>query len=501
MKKIFAVLMALGLFGSGWAAEKAEGSKDASPQMMLGAATHYVDTILSNAADSLTLIASSPEAKKGEWKGIRPYLAQIKEKLPGVYSFILPNGDYYTLDRDFTNLNLSNRGYFKPLFAGNTVKGFPIFSRSTGKRSVFVAVPIVVDGKVTGALGISVFLDELNARLNNDLDLPPNYTWYVLNEKGNTMLDRERDFIFMNPLTQGSDSLRKGVAEALKHESGTMQYQLDGHHEAYYQKLPNFEWRMFIATVREGETKAPQKLNLTLERFVPELQGQLDKIDASLAAQIEKNGVNVHNEGEVRKLLRTLLDTNPNIVDATFVDPQGIMRHIEPGDYKNFEGSDISSQEHILTMRKNPQPLLSGGFVSVEDFLGMVIARPLYDNKKQFVGSISILIRPELFINPMIGKSMIPEDYELWIMQTDGMIVYDLDKEEIGKMLFSDPIYQTYDSLLELGKKIAAAPEGEGSYIYLAQGLEEKVIKKVIWKTVKLHDREWRVVLAYRPYN
>jgi branched-chain amino acid transport system substrate-binding protein len=96
---------------------------------------------------------------------------------------------------------------------------------------------------------------------------------------------------------------------------------------------------------------------------------------------------------------------------------------------------------------------------------------------------------------------MVPKDYEVWIMQTDGMIIYDLDKEEIGKILFSDPIYKDYGSLLKLGKKIAAAPEGEGSYIFLSPGLKEKVIKDVIWKTVKLHDREWRVVLAYRPYE
>ena len=501
MKKIFTLLMALGLLGSLWAAENRAEPKDIGPKMMLGAAAHYVDSILSDATASLGLIASTPEAKRGEWKGMKPYLAQLKKKLPGVYSFILPNGDYYTLDRDFTNLNLSNRGYFKPLFAGNVVKGFPIHSRSTGKKSAFVAVPIVVDGKVTGALGISVFLDELNARLNRDFDLPPHYTWYILNEEGNTMLDKERDFIFMNPLTQGSDSLRKAVREALKHESGRMQYQLDGHREAYYQKLPDFGWWMFIALVEEGKTLAPQKLQLTLERFVPELQGQLDKIDASIAEEIEKNSVNVQNEGEVRKLLRTLLDANPNIVDATFIDIQGMMRHIEPGDYRNFEGTDISSQEHVIAMGEKPAPLLSSGFISVEDFLGMVIARPLYDSSNHFAGSISALIRPELLIAPVISKSRVPEDYELWIMQTDGMIVYDLDKEEIGKMLFSDPIYQGYESLQKVGRKIAAAPEGEGSYIYLAPGHGEKVVKKVIWKTVKLHDREWRVVLAYRPYN
>jgi hypothetical protein len=501
MKKIFIVVMTLGVMCSVWAAENAAEPKDVGPKMMLGAASHYLDSILSDATASLALIASTPEAKKGEWKGIKPYLAQLKEKLPGVYSFILPNGDYYTLDRDFTNLNLTNRGYFNALFSGNSIKGFPIYSRSTGRKSAFIAAPIVVNGKVTGALGISLFLDELNARLNSEFDLPSDYTWYILNSEGDTMLDRERDFIFMNPLTQGSASLRKAVTEALKHENGTMQYTLDRHREAYYRKLPNFEWWMFVAKVEGEKTQAPQKLKLTLDRFVPELQNQLNQIDASIAAAIGENGLNVQKESEVRKLLRSVFDGNPHIVDAAFVDTHGIMRQIEPSDYKNFEGSDISAQEHVMAMLKTPQPLLSGGFISVEHFLGMTIARPLYGKENQFIGSLSALIRPELFINPLISKSMVPKDYELWIMQTDGMIVYDLDKEEIGKMLFSDPIYKEYESLLKLGKKIAAAEEGEGSYVFLAPGLEEKVIKKVIWKTVKLHNREWRVVLGYRPYQ
>ena len=68
-------------------------------------------------------------------------------------------------------------------------------------------------------------------------------------------------------------------------------------------------------------------------------------------------------------------------------------------------------------------------------------------------------------------------------------------------MLFSDPVYAGYENLLELGKKIAATPSGEGSYIFLAPELKNKVIKNAVWRTVKLHNREWRVVLAYRPYE
>ena len=75
------------------------------------------------------------------------------------------------------------------------------------------------------------------------------------------------------------------------------------------------------------------------------------------------------------------------------------------------------------------------------------------------------------------------------------------DRDEIGRMLFSDPLYAAYGNLLELGKKMATSPTGMGSYVFLAPASERPVIKHVAWQTISLHGREWRVVLAWRPYE
>ena len=501
MKTIISALLTFILVSSVWAETPREPEQTAGLKTTLNVATHYLDTVVVNALASLELVASTPEVKSGDWNGIKPYLKQLEPELPGVYFFVLPNGNYYTVAQDYTNLNLSDRAYFKPLFAGNPVKGFPVYSRSTGKKSILVAVPIVVDNKVIGALGTSIFLDELHAKLNRDFALPQNYTWYVLNSEGNTLLHKDSNFIFMNPLMQGSKSLREAVSKALKSESGTMQYKLGRIRHTHYRKLPNIDWWMFLAKIEGAKTETPPQLKLSLERFVPDLQHSLDQIDGSLVKWIEKSKLNVEKENEVRELLSAILDENLNIIEASFVDSNGFLRHIEPRDYKNFENVDISSQEHMIAMRKNPMPIFSSGFTAVEGFLAMVVAHPLYDDKKNFVGSINLLIRPELMIDSLLKKNTIPDDYELWMMQSDGMIIYDQDKEELGKMLFSDPIYAGYESLLKLGKKIAAAPAGKGSYIFFAPEHKEKVIKNAVWQTVRLHNREWRVVLAYRPYE
>jgi hypothetical protein len=501
MNAIKSLLLTFILVGSAWAAKPADSPLSMGPETTLDAAAHYVDSIFMNSLASLELIASTPEAKRGDWSGIKRYLKQIGASLPGVYFFVLPDGNYYSVARDYTNLNLSERAYFKSLFAGNQVKGFPIYSRSSGKKSALMAVPIVVDNKVIGALGASIFLDELHARLNRDLALPPDYTWFVLDSAGNTMLDRDGEFIFMNALTQGSKSLREAVSEALKNESGVMQYELGGVRHAHYRKLPGMDWWMVLARAEGEEEKAPGLLNLSLDRFARDLQDRLNQIDSSLAELVEANRSIVEKESGTRKLLVSFINENPDVVDASFVDSKGVLRQIEPSEYKNLENADVSMRDHVMAMLKTRHPLFSSGFSSFEGFLAVELARPLYDDKENFVGSINAFIRPELLIDPLLKKSVTPLDFELWIMQPDGLIIFDQDKEEIGRMLFSDPKYADYAGLLDLGKKIAANPTGKGNYIFLGPGLKEKVIKDAVWQTVGLHGREWRVVLTYRPYE
>jgi len=502
MKKIISALFIFIFTSSAWAAEASQNLQTSVPKSTLNAASSYLDSVMINTRASLELIASTPEAQNGDWKRIKHYLKQLESVTPGVYFYILPDGNYYSVALDYTNLNLSDRGYFKSLFAGNPVMGFPIYSRSSGKKSALIAAPIIAkDGKVTGALGASVFLDELHDKLNREFALPDDYTWFVLNSEGMMMLDNDSDFIFMNALKQGSESLHDAVSEALKTESGPVQYELESLRHGYYQKLPNLEWWMFLAKVEGAKPATPPQLKLSLDRFVPDLQNRLNRIDESLATVIEKSSVDVKKESEIRKLLNTLLDENADIVEASFIDTKGIMRLIEPREYKNFENTDISSQEHVKAMLKKPEPLLSSGFTAVEHFTAVVISRPIYDSKKVFSGSVSLVIRPELLVDSLLKKTTIPDDYELWIMQPDGMLLYDQDKSEIGRMLFSDPIYASYENLLKLSKKIVSAPTGEGSYIYLAPDSNEKAIKNAIWQSIRLHNREWRVVLAYRPYE
>jgi hypothetical protein len=146
-------------------------------------------------------------------------------------------------------------------------------------------------------------------------------------------------------------------------------------------------------------------------------------------------------------------------------------------------------------MLHKPRPILSSGFMAVEGYLGVVLSRPLYNSKKQFLGSINLVLRPDLLLEDITKD--IPVGDEVWTMQPDGMIICD-DSDEVGKNLFTDPIYKDFGELRELGKQISAKSSGKGEYSFYASGSKTLVKKSATWATMKFNGRIWRVVLTHR---
>lgn len=495
MRYLILIILAMTIANIAWAMEPIP----LSPSSDINTFVDYLDNVCVNMLSELELIATSTDAQNGNWKSIKEPLTQMNEIIPGVYFYMMPSGDYYSIEKDFTNFNLSNRAYFQSLMAGNPVKGFPVYSRSTGKKSVVFAYPITTSDKVSGALGVSIFLDDLHKKINDSMGASENQTWFVLDATGNTILDKDTEYIFMNALTQGTESLAKEVTSMLKNEQGYISYEIAGvKRSGQYRKLPSMDWWFVMVEAKEGTVKVTPQTEITLKNFVPKLQGRLDKIDNYMSNLVKNNKVNWDNEAAIRKNLATIMNELPEISDAAMIDVKGILRYIEPREYKKLEGADISKQEHVIALRKNNKPVFSSGFMSIEDILAADLAYPVYDKKGTFIGSVSLLINPTLLIKPILKDIPFSQGYEPWIMQQDGMIVYDPDTSEVGKMLFNDPMYKEYGSLQELGRKISTNKKGSGEYIYEAMGNQEKVIKTCIWDTVSLYGTEWRVILAHR---
>ena len=79
--------------------------------------------------------------------------------------------------------------------AGNKVLGDLVVSKSTGKKSLIVAVPVRSDGEVIGGVGATIFLENLSELLAEELGLSPGMTFYAVTSEGEVALHLETGLI------------------------------------------------------------------------------------------------------------------------------------------------------------------------------------------------------------------------------------------------------------------------------------------------------------------
>jgi len=246
-----------------------------------------------------------------------------------------------------------------------------------------------------------------------------------------------------------------------------------------------------LAPVSQAEVPDSEK---TLTAVRRDIQSELAKIDGNLAVAAQSlSRVGIKSK-KARFFVSRLYKSTPLAIDCVTVNEKGKIIIAEPVQYKKFAGADISKQEQIIRLQKERKPVIGSVFRAVEGVEAVDFEYPVFLPSGKFAGSVSVLFRPEVVIGLSIRKAASHVPVEIWAMQTDGRIIYDNDPDEIGRMLFTDPLYRPYTSLLELGKKITTEKEGTGEYVFLTKGLKETVKKNVVWKTVEMHGMQWRLV-------
>lgn len=236
-----------------------------------------------------------------------------------------------------------------------------------------------------------------------------------------------------------------------------------------------------------------------------DVQGSLNDLDLDVANASQNLSAMGLDGATARDVLRELLETNPNLVEAVTFSKDGRIIIAECKGCEGGEGADISNQEHIAHVLKTKTPTFSKQFLLVEGYNGTALAYPVFSPQGEFVGGISTIIEPDKLLNAVVAPTLKFDtynrsnitDYSFWLMHLDGLIAYDRDASQIGKYLFEDPLYKPYPSLLELGHRIAAERSGHGYYSFpVTEGNKRVVTKESYWTTAGLHGREWRLVVT-----
>lgn len=195
---------------------------------------------------------------------------------------------------------------------------------------------------------------------------------------------------------------------------------------------------------------------------------------------------------DARKILNGLRKFRPYIVAGIITNADGVNITIEPEEYRKYEESESKNMEHIISLLRGKKPSLSDVYTTTEDIDAVSMGYPIFSDKGELLGAVRILLRHEVFLKPLADN----KPCKVWIMQPNGLIIYDPDTEEIGKNIFTDPIYKPFEDLRSFSKTVALSNNGAGSYDFYAGGLvDKKLVKKVaVWDTVGLYGTEWRVV-------
>lgn len=199
-------------------------------RVTLDACRTAVEARIDGVRAATRVLAATEQVRSGDWTRMRGPLAVLADgvKENAAVWFAGPDGSYFTVEKGPTGESLRDRAYFPDLLAGRDVVGALVISKSTGKRSLIVASPVVVDGRVTGAVGVSLDAARLATSLDAAIRFPKDVVFYALDGQGQTALHRSGELIFAFPSDVGSPTLRDAVKTMLSTPEGVVEYVYSG---------------------------------------------------------------------------------------------------------------------------------------------------------------------------------------------------------------------------------------------------------------------------------
>jgi len=234
MNRIYSLVLctalSMGLSPSLSLAQQSNASFQLDGRLVLNSYEAMVEQHLTGVLNGLKALAATQDAMSGDWDRLKPPLEQFSRGVTTNVAiwFARPDGSYFTVEKDLTTRNIKDRHYFSELMQGKDVNGVLVISRSTGKRSVVVATPIVKDGRVSGVLGASISATKLAKLVNVEINIPDDVIFYALDANGLTALHKESSLIFQFPSDIGDASLKSAVQKMLSMPEGTVRYTFRG---------------------------------------------------------------------------------------------------------------------------------------------------------------------------------------------------------------------------------------------------------------------------------
>jgi O-acetyl-ADP-ribose deacetylase (regulator of RNase III) len=226
-----------------------------------------------------------------------------------------------------------------------------------------------------------------------------------------------------------------------------------------------------------------------------EVQTTLDKLHWSLksaAATLGKRGLN--GQG-AQTALKNLYSAHRDLVNCGTVDLNGKIQAAGPVEYRSEGIEKLKKQTELMKELKKRSPQMGKAFKTDSGLLAVSLTYPVITPDGQLLGNVYLLFMPQ----PMIARTVESEirniPVNIWVIQPNGLILYDRDPEEVGQNILTDKYYAPYESLREFTRMIAKQDSGTGKYEFPTKGEKNKAIKTAKWTSVEEFGSKWRIVM------
>jgi len=251
-------------------------------------------------------------------------------------------------------------------------------------------------------------------------------------------------------------------------------------------------------TAELGANQILVDMTATLTEAQASITEELNRIGQSLvyaSKQLSNTGL---TGSQADAVLAVLAANSSFIINAATQNLQNTIVAAAPQNWSYIEGRNVGEQTYL---NPNPYgevaPVMSPVVAVQSDTMANIVSAPVFDSQKQLVGAVSVIFNPQTLITSTSAQILEDKPYELIVMQTDGLMVYDSDPEQQWRNMFTDIAYQDFPELLALGRRVVAAPSGYGTYSFNLIGSSEVAHKECYWTTVYAFGQQWRLALNH----
>lgn len=216
------------------------------------------------------------------------------------------------------------------------------------------------------------------------------------------------------------------------------------------------------------------------------LQQGLENLDAHLVQAAREIGSLGIRNPKVNDVLRLVLVGQSFTISCSIISAGGFMVAVEPAEFSRLENYNLRATKDRPQTQASREPTLTKRFPTAEGGWAVALTQPINDEQGKFLGWLSLLIDPVEMMVAILDQAPPPSGREVWLAQSDGVLLYHPQAAEVGRNLGSDPSYQGQPAKAELGRRLSTEAEGESQ------------AAKAQWLSLGLHGAAWRLLLV-RP--